>query len=42
MKVKGVVFDMGGTLIRFYPPYGAWEDMEKAGGTGINSISETC
>ncbi len=31
MKVRGIIFDMGGTLLRYHPPGGDWEAMEKAG-----------
>lgn len=31
MQVQGVLFDMGGTLLRYHPPGGDWEMMEKAG-----------
>lgn len=35
MLAKGIIFDLGGTLMRFYPPKGNWEDMEKAGGEAL-------
>lgn len=35
MLAKGIIFDLGGTLMRFYPPGGGWEDMEKAGGSAL-------
>ncbi len=31
LSVRGVIFDMGGTLLHYHPPGGEWEDMEKAG-----------
>lgn len=35
MLAKGIIFDLGGTLMHFYPPGGGWEDMEKAGGEAL-------
>jgi putative hydrolase of the HAD superfamily len=38
MNVRAVLFDMGGTLLHFYPPGGGWEDMEKSGARGLYAL----
>jgi putative hydrolase of the HAD superfamily len=35
MKLRGVLFDMGGTLLHFTEPGKSWEDMEKLGALGV-------
>lgn len=35
MAVRGVLFDLGGTLLHYTPPGKTWEDMEKAGALAI-------
>ncbi len=35
MAVRGVLFDLGGTLLHYTPPGKTWEDMEKAGSLAI-------
>lgn len=40
MNIKGIVFDLGGTLLQFHPPQGDWEAMEKAGGKALIRLLE--
>ena len=35
MTVRGVIFDMGGTLLHYSPPGQDWEAMEKLGAQGV-------
>ncbi|MBN1203281.1 MAG: HAD family hydrolase [Anaerolineae bacterium] len=35
MALRGVIFDMGGTLLYYSPPGKSWEDMEKIGAQGV-------
>lgn len=35
MALRGVIFDMGGTLLHYRVPGQSWEDMEKTGAQGI-------
>lgn len=35
MALRGVLFDMGGTLLHFSPPGESWERMEKLGALGV-------
>ncbi len=35
MTLRGVIFDMGGTLLHYRAPGTSWEDMEKSGAQGI-------
>lgn len=34
VTLRGVIFDMGGTLLHFHPPGGGWRDMEELGASG--------
>jgi HAD superfamily hydrolase (TIGR01549 family) len=38
MNIRGVIFDLGGTLLRYHPPGGSWEDMEKTGGRALHDL----
>lgn len=35
MALRGVIFDLGGTLLHYKPPGGDWEDMEKLGAQAV-------
>jgi putative hydrolase of the HAD superfamily len=35
MTVRGVIFDLGGTLLHYNPPHKGWEGMEKIGAQGV-------
>ncbi|MBN1678697.1 MAG: HAD family hydrolase [Anaerolineae bacterium] len=35
MALRGVIFDMGGTLLHYTTPNGNWEDTEKIGARGV-------
>jgi putative hydrolase of the HAD superfamily len=35
MTVRGVIFDLGGTLLHYNPPDKGWEGMEKIGAQGV-------
>ncbi len=35
MPVRGVLFDMGGTLLHYSAPGANWEDTEKIGASGV-------
>lgn len=35
MTVRGVIFDMGGTLLHYSPPGADWETMERLGAQGV-------
>lgn len=34
MTLRGVIFDLGGTLMNFHPPGGGWREMEARGAAG--------
>ncbi|NDJ78477.1 MAG: HAD family hydrolase [Chloroflexi bacterium] len=38
MSLRGVIFDMGGTLLHYRPPGGGWDDMEKLGAAGVYGV----
>ncbi len=35
MALRGVLFDLGGTLVRYHPPDGDWREMEEIGGLAV-------
>jgi putative hydrolase of the HAD superfamily len=38
MKLRGVIFDMGGTLLHYTPPGSTWKEMEYAGAAGFYEV----
>ena len=38
MPVRGVIFDMGGTLLHYNAPNAEWEDTEKLGAAGVYKL----
>jgi FMN phosphatase YigB (HAD superfamily) len=38
MPVRGVLFDMGGTLLHYSAPGANWEDTEKTGAAGVYAL----
>ncbi len=35
MPLRGVIFDMGGTLLDYHPPGAGWRGMEDLGAAGV-------
>lgn len=38
MPLRGVIFDMGGTLLHYNAPDSTWEDTEKTGASGVYAV----
>jgi putative hydrolase of the HAD superfamily len=38
MPLRGVIFDMGGTLLHYNAPNSTWEDTEKTGARGVYTV----
>jgi putative hydrolase of the HAD superfamily len=41
MPIRGVLFDMGGTLLHYSAPGANWEDTEKIGAEGVYALLQT-